>query len=452
MKKYKFYLIVIVFSGFGCEGFLDEKPSMDLVVPSTVQDLRGLMDNQSYQMNNSPGLQLIGTDDVWTTTEGLLGYNSVETQNAYVWNEIIFEGPNSADWEVAYRQIFYANVVLDLSDNIKGSTPEEVAELREVKGTALFLRGRALFDLMEIFAAPYSKGDEAGLGVVVRTVPTITEKQSRSSSKKCYEQILTDLEAAIDLLPSTSLFPTRPTKAAAHGMLARVNLVIGNYDEAFQNASEVLEADLTLMAYAGMDTLRTYSFDQFNQEVIYHSVMTLQSFHSSNLTYIDSLLVDSYQEGDLRKQLFFRGSGLEGYNFKGSYAGDNNLFSGIALNEIYLILAESSVRLNRVEEGIGYLNKLLESRFDPGLYEDISNSLSQKEALETILVERRKELVFRGRRWSDLRRLNSEPMFAKTLKRNLDGIEFTLQPGSGRYVFPIPQEEIELNGLIQNQR
>lgn len=452
MKNYKFYLIIIILSSFGCEGFLDEKPSKDLVVPSTVQDLRGLMDNQSYRMNNSPGLQLIGTDDVWTTAEGLLGYNSIETQNAYVWNEVIFEGPNSADWEVAYRQIFYANVVLDLAGDIEVSGSDEEDELREVKGTALFLRGRALFDVMEIFAAPYSKEDGEGLGVVIRTVPTITDKQTRSSSKECYEQILADLEEAVDLLPPISLFPTRPTQAAAYGMLARINLVIGNYEEAFQNASQVLNTGLTLMEYADMDSLRIYSFEQFNQEVIYHTVMTLQSFHSSNLTFIDSMLIDAYQEGDFRKKLFYRSSGVEGYNFKGSYAGDNNLFSGIALNEIYLILAESSVRLTRVEEGIGYLNHLLESRFDPALYEPISNSHSQEEALEIILMERRKELVFRGRRWSDLRRLNADPMLAKTLKRDLDGVEYILMPQSSRYVLPIPQEEIELNGLMQNQR
>jgi tetratricopeptide (TPR) repeat protein len=451
MKYFGYFLTTTLLSCWGCSGFLDEKPSKDLVVPNTVQDLRGLMDNQSFRMNNSPGLQLAGTDDVWTTEEGLAGYNSVETENAYLWNEVVFEGPKSADWETAYRQIFYANVVLDEADKIRLSAPGEEAELNEVKGTAYFLRARALFDMMELFAAPYFRESGDGLGVVIRTRPIITEARKRSSAKECFDQILDDLEKAVALLPSTSLFPTRPTQAAAYGMQARVNLVLGDFGEAYQSASNVLESGLALMDYSQVDSLGAFPFEQFNQEVIYHTTMTLQAFHSSNLTFVDSALISSYESGDYRKTLYYRESGAGGYNFRGSYAGDNNLFSGIALDEIYLILAECAVRLNRLDEGLEFLNGLLETRFSPGSFEPVT-TLSQQELLAKIMEERRKELVFRGRRWSDLRRLNTDPSFAKTLKRSLQGNEYVLLPGSARYVFPIPQEEIVLNGLQQNPR
>jgi len=73
------------------------------------------------------------------------------------------------------------------------------------------------------------------------------------------------------------------------------------------------------------------------------------------------------------------------------------------------------------------------------------------EALDTILVERRKELAFRGLRWSDLRRLNKEG-WGIMLNRNLNGVPYTLPPNSELYTLPIPPDVIQLSGIMQNPR
>jgi hypothetical protein len=52
----------------------------------------------------------------------------------------------------------------------------------------------------------------------------------------------------------------------------------------------------------------------------------------------------------------------------------------------------------------------------------------------------------------DLRRLNTDPVRAQTLRRTVGEEVFELQPGSLRYTFPIPDSEISLNGLEQNPR
>jgi starch-binding outer membrane protein, SusD/RagB family len=73
-------------------------------------------------------------------------------------------------------------------------------------------------------------------------------------------------------------------------------------------------------------------------------------------------------------------------------------------------------------------------------------------ALDTILVERRKELAFRGIRWSDLRRLNKEGRNI-TLTRNLNGMSYTLTPNSNLYTLPIPPDVLSFNpGMQQNPR
>ncbi|MEN5380806.1 RagB/SusD family nutrient uptake outer membrane protein, partial [Sphingobacterium kitahiroshimense] len=97
------------------------------------------------------------------------------------------------------------------------------------------------------------------------------------------------------------------------------------------------------------------------------------------------------------------------------------------------------------------LNFLLKNRWTKDLYVDF-NATDETVILQKILMERRKELVFRGIRWSDLKRLNTEGKFPTTLKRVIDGQEYELEPGSLKYALLIPQDVIELGKLEQNKR
>ena len=74
------------------------------------------------------------------------------------------------------------------------------------------------------------------------------------------------------------------------------------------------------------------------------------------------------------------------------------------------------------------------------------------DALKKILTERRKELLLRGIRWTDLRRLNYDSQFATTLTRVVNTQIITLMPNDNRYVYPIPNDEILYSGVTQNPR
>jgi hypothetical protein len=95
---------------------------------------------------------------------------------------------------------------------------------------------------------------------------------------------------------------------------------------------------------------------------------------------------------------------------------------------------------------------LLSHRWRPGTFTGYTIS-NASEALDTILVERRKELAFRGIRWSDLRRLNKEVGRAITLTRNIGGNVYTLPPtDSLLYTLPIPPDVINDTQMQQNPR
>src|SRR5690606_36483702 len=101
------------------------------------------------------------------------------------------------------------------------------------------------------------------------------------------------------------------------------------------------------------------------------------------------------------------------------------------------------------------LNRLLETRWQVGTYVPF-HADNQEDALRSILGERRKELIFRGVRWSDLRRLNRDERFSTTLIRVIDdgtsSTTYTLPPNDLGYTHLIPQEVILRTGMQQNPR
>jgi hypothetical protein len=97
------------------------------------------------------------------------------------------------------------------------------------------------------------------------------------------------------------------------------------------------------------------------------------------------------------------------------------------------------------------LNTLLMTRWKTGTFVPYQ-AANADDALQQILTERKKELLFRGTRWADLRRLNKDSKFAMTLTRIINGVTYTLPPNDPRYAMPIPDNEISLSGIPQNAR
>ena len=69
------------------------------------------------------------------------------------------------------------------------------------------------------------------------------------------------------------------------------------------------------------------------------------------------------------------------------------------------------------------------------------------------LIERRKELLYRGLRWTDLRRLNKETGRQTLLQRTIAGQSYSLPASDPRYTLLIPDNVISFNpGMHQNPR
>jgi hypothetical protein len=139
--------------------------------------------------------------------------------------------------------------------------------------------------------------------------------------------------------------------------------------------------------------------------------------------------------------------------FKGSYNSSLSLgnFIGLSTSEVYLVRAESLARLGDKDAAMQNLNTLLRKRYKTGTFTDLT-AATATQALDIILTERRKEMVLRGMRWADLKRLNKEPARAVAIKRDLTGQIYTLSPNDLKYAFLVPTEVIQLSDLQQNPR
>jgi len=430
-------------------GFLDTKPDQTLQIPTSIKDCQALLDNDvvmnGYGSFGYPNLGFTGCDDYYVTTPLYNQYNATD-RNAVIWAKDIYTTQEVNDWDLPYRTILYANVAIEGLTALHPSPADETA-WNNAQGSALFFRAFAYFQLAQVFAPVYdSSSAQTDLGLPLRKSTDVNEKFTRTTVQKTYDQIISDLVSAVPLLPGVPLSITRPSKAAVYGLLSRVYLSTRAYSTALLYADSCLQIKPGLLDYNTVNPGNNPTFTRSNTEVIFGAA------NSSNgpigRSFTDSGLFASYQPNDLRKTLFFR----NGRIFSGRYDEDNYAFCGIATDEIYITRAECYARVGNTTGAMADLNTLLVNRWTSGTFTPFT-AVDAADALRQILPERRKELLYRGLRWTDLRRLNKDPATATTLFRTVNGQAYTLQPNDSRYVYAIPDNVISFNpGMQQNIR
>lgn len=451
------YIFSIVWSVIfiGCKkekAFLDQKVNIAQSIPSTLTDYQNLLNNEdAFNYLKDPALGSLTAEDYYVSNTNWKNA-VVNARNAYIFASDIYEGTgSSSDWANPYKAIYIANVVLDGIDKIKDSLSSD--ESASIKGQALFYRSWHLYNLLQTFAMPYdSISSGTDLGIPLRLTSDFNIAVQRSSVQQCYNQILLDLHDCLNLLPWKSTVVTRPNKIATYALLSRIYLALAKYTEALANVDSALTYKSDLLDYNNVSTASYPNlFTSFVSEDIYHSTMLSYSFIIPGYCYIDSTLYASYDTNDLRKTVFFvlRPSGI--LTYRGSYDYRGAPYSGLATDEMFLIQAECLARVGNTTAAMKALNTLLVKRWKANTFRPYTISSSDS-ALDLILLERRKELINRGLRWTDLRRLNKDKRWQTTLVRTVNGNVYSLLPNDKRYAMPIPVSEIELMGLTQNER
>lgn len=411
----------------------------------------------SMNLGNYSALLEIATDDVFVGRGGFDRASDLE-KSLYTWSEqYSYEtiGQINSHWTNTYRIIATVNTILDelpLVIDYAGLSKDHI------EGAALFHRAFAYHTLVQVYCKAYDPTTAGNdLGLPMRMSSDVNLPSTRASLEETFRLIENDINQAIELLPVTSAYPTQPNRAAAHALLARVHLLMERYADALNQANLSLSIHDSLLNYNDLNSDLPNPITQFNEETLFYAFISGAGIITpTRELFVDTLLYNSFHSTDLRKDIYFENEN-NGYQiFKASYTGlypSRSLFVGLTVSEMLLIKAECMARLGDLASSNSTLNRLLINRYKKEYFEP-ENINDSDILLGRVLEERRKELMFRGVRWSDIKRLNRDPRYAKTLYRKVPGYEWVMElpPNDPRFVFLIPQEVIDMTGMEQNSR
>jgi len=448
-----FSILILIFINSSCKKYLDAKPDKKLVVPTTIKDLQALLDNTSVMNEKSPSWDEASSDNSYLPFD-LYQSLKIHQRNGYTWEITDYSNyPN--DWSFIYDVVYYANIVLENIENIQ-RTGQNQNDWDNLKGSALLFRANSFLKAACIFSKSYDEVSASqDYGIALRLRSDFNVPSVRASMRETYDRILQDLKESATLLPVTPNHVLRPSKPAAYALLGRGYLSMGKYDSAYKYSDMSLQLNNQLVDYNKLDVDDFFPFQQFSKEILFQN--TISSYTFLNIVpltcNVDSNLYDSYSDNDLRKRAYFLDAtllGANGFYFKGTYDGVDlfTLFVGVANDEVYLMRAECQARRGNKDAALADLNTLMQNRWKAGTFVPFS-SASAEEALNIILKERRKELIFRGLRWMDIKRLNKEGANI-TLTREVNGQTYTLSPNSNKYALPLPADIIKITGMPQN--
>lgn len=388
--------------------------------------------------------------------------------NLQTWNFTVSSSTNEVQnlWGTAYAAINRINVVLAGVEK----SPVSDALKNQYRAEARFLRALAYHSLVTIYSRPYTDGNGSKPGVVIYTEPQTSigeNKKARATVAEVYNQILEDLNFAEANLPanysSTNLNVTRAHKNAAIALKTRVYLHMGKYAEVITEANKIVSATAPFKATTGVphelnsDITKVFGAGGQTAENIFSFAFTaldlpgtqnsLNQYYSpggtagtgngdySLNTSTGIVANTAWTTTDVRRSF---NQVTSGKTYLRKWTSNTDYVPVIRYAEVLLNLAEALARTNGLDaRAIELLNAVRKRS-------DASTTLvptTQAELINMILTERRIELLGEGFRARDLMRLGM------TLPAK--GTAPSVAPADNQYIWPIPQSEILVNKIIE---
>ena len=347
-------------------------------------------------------------------------------------------------WDSSYNQIYGVNAIIEGVDR---STGLNEALKNQLTGEALFVRSLLHFSLANLFG---------GIPYIKSTDYQVNQNLSRSEVALVYSLAKADVERAIALLPEAYIDfnRTRPNRATAQTLLARICLYAGNWEEASNAASAVLnqtalyseESDLSkLFLNSSPTTIWQFSPPNSNSNT-FEGVTYVFTSGPPPLSAVSAGLLAAFEPNDLRKSEWLKAV-TDGTNTwyhpnkykKGANSSSVSEFSIVfRTGELYLIRAEARARSGNLTSAQEDLNRI---RLLAGLTETTASS--EEALLQAIIKERRIELFTEfGHRFFDLKRYGLLDTVLSGLKTGWNTTD---------QLFPIPEMELSLNPNLEPQ-
>lgn len=472
-------LIVIVFFTSSCSKILDVKPVSSITSESywnSEGDVTGYLTGVYFELRSAVNTTFYMEDRGDTFSPGLeSGLSSAWQQN--------LTSSNAPNWINYYNLVHHCNLVIKYGNIISFSNG---TNKNRALAEAHFIRAFTYFWLLR------SWGD-----VPIVLEPTENDDivlQARAPQTAVMDQILNDVNLAIDLFPESGFVnKSRASKPAAYALKTDALLwkakVLDGGDEALNEA--VSTADLAMAgtsldpAYANIFSTATKNgpevifsiyfnrdekdeeggrIEQYGRTLKPRDIFVSDATNVNDIAFSRTGARSAYAPSEKFRALFAGNDARKGGSFitataaNGStigifdnkfrgtlYPGDDRYWENdiivYRLAEVILFKAEALAALNRVPEAVTELNKV-RNRAKIGDYPGAVTKLAVE---SEILDERFRELYLELKRWPDLIR------FHKAGTINIyNEVPNLGAKGNMPLFFPIPRTQIDLNpNLIQ---
>ncbi|TWI95319.1 RagB/SusD domain-containing protein [Mucilaginibacter frigoritolerans] len=344
-------------------------------------------------------------------------------------------------WPLPYQSIFQVNSVLS---GVANNSALSAALQKQITGEMEVVRALYYFNLVNMFG---------GVPLVTTTNYAVTARLPRATTAAIYAQIKADLTDAEKKL--TAAYPSsghiRPNLYTAVALLAKVDLYLGNWQSAYNEANSVINSGLYSVANVPLNGV---FLDGSNEAIWQLPANGLYSVYSDAANFLPQysgatpnylvtpFLLNAFEAGDQRLQNWIGSTSVNNQtlyyankykNLDPTVTTEDQMV--LRLGEVYLIRAEAAAQLNNLTQALADVNTI---RARAGLAP--STATSQAAVLSAVMHERQVELFCEwGNRWFDLKRTGTA---AAVLGAEKTGFTANAE------LYPVPQAQIQLDNLL----
>ncbi len=406
--------------------------------------------------------------------------------NPHRWVEFLADdGLLSTLWGGYYNGLANINAAIAGFQTID-IDPSDQSRLDKVAGDAYLARAYYYHNLVVRFADMYNPATAStDLGVPLLLEFDVNRLPSRNTVQEIYDQILSDIQTAKNLLSNTTGSPgaTSFNVDVARALEARVLLYMERYSDARTVAEELINENRYQLITTQADLSNMWTND-FHQEVI-SSLFTSapNELANTNSIYVGFIpatgnfapdflpsqwVVDMYEPTDYRRDVYFQQVTVEQQAILypntwmvNKYPGNPALFTGANTNyqhapilfriaEMYLISAEAAFYSSG--DPLTRINELRAARNASPLA-----GLSGTALENAIREERTRELAFEGFRLDDLRRwglgfTRRDPQNTDIIQTGTTYDSMTQDATANKFTWGIPTRDITINPNIAGQQ
>ncbi|MBD0400665.1 RagB/SusD family nutrient uptake outer membrane protein [Flammeovirga sp. EKP202] len=453
---YILFLTVLLTS---CDFSLDQNPitekdgdkfyKTEVEIEEAVTGAYSMLRGNGLYGTNMPVLGEIPSDNTFDEVPANDGgnYGELDEFTTIPTNSVI-----SSNWRESYRTIQRCNTVLNrITDIVFKNEEVKINRMGEMK----FIRGLMYFNMVRLF------GD---VPLVITETTDVNDHfgQGRTDLNLVYEQIIIDLEEAIEELPVKGDMDGRVEKGAAQTLLAKVYLTLDDKVNAKKYIDEVINSNQYQLLEKGEEVFTIAN--KGNAEVIFAAKfasgingnamgsqyyrMCSPSGHfagGKGHNIPTQQLYNLYDDNDARKDQFVLPVETI-YYVSGKMEAPVTDQNDCGSDYVILRYADVVLMSAEIENALGNTSLALERLNSIRRRSNVSEVTSTTDLEGVIAEERRLELVGEGHRWFDLLRTGKaiEVMNAHFEERgqNITVPEF-------RLLMPIPQSQIDTDPAIK---